>query len=78
MFCLSKGLCAPVGSIVVGDMDFIARLKINSQIMGGSIRKAGVFAGAGLIGLKKMRFELWKDNEITRSLSQKLVNLGWF
>jgi len=55
-FCLSKGLCAPVGSIIVGDSDFIARVKINRKIMGGHMRKAGVVANTGLIALKKMRF----------------------
>jgi threonine aldolase len=44
-----------VGSIIVGDSDFIARVKINRKIMGGHIKKAGVVAAAGLIGLKKMR-----------------------
>jgi threonine aldolase len=67
-----------VGSVVVGDSDFIARVKINRKMMGGVMRKPGVVAGAGLIALKKMRFELWKDNEIARTLSQGLVGLGWF
>lgn len=76
--CLSKGLCAPVGSVVVGDSEFIARVKVNRKMMGGVMRKPGVVAGAGLIALKKMRFELWKDNEVARTLSQGLVALGWF
>ena len=54
--CLSKGLLAPVGSVVIGSKEFIDRVKINRKMMGGVFRKPGVVAGAGLIALKKMRF----------------------
>jgi threonine aldolase len=66
-----------VGSVVVGSEEFIARFKNNRKMMGGVMRKPGVVAGAGLIALEKMRHFVWKDNEIARSLSQKLINLGW-
>lgn len=46
-------------------------------MMGGVMRKPGVVAGAGLIALKKMRFQLWKDNEIARNFAKELIDLGW-
>ena len=75
--CLSKGLLAPIGSIVLGSKEFMSRFKDNRKLLGGVLRKPGVVAGAALIGLKKMRFELWKDNEIARTLAQRLQDLGW-
>lgn len=62
MFCLSKGLCAPVGSIVVGDTKFIDSLKRNRKLMGGVMAKPGLVAGAGLLALKNVRGDLVKDN----------------
>jgi threonine aldolase len=47
-------------------------------MLGGVLRKPGVVAGAGLIGLKKIRLELWKDNEIARAIANKMTELGWF
>ena len=60
--CLSKGLLAPLGSVIVGTKEFIERFKVNQKMLGGLMRKPGVYAGAALIALKKMRLELWKDN----------------
>lgn len=54
MFCLSKGLCAPVGSILAGSKSFIERGRKNRKLMGGGMRQAGVIAAAGLIALKEM------------------------
>ena len=54
--CLSKGLLAPVGSVIVGSKEFITRFKRNQKLLGGVFRKPGVVAGAALIALKKMRF----------------------
>lgn len=75
--CLSKGLLAPVGSVIVGTKQFITRFKKNQKLLGGVFRKPGVVAGAALIALKKMRFQLWKDNEMARTLANKLNELGW-
>ena len=61
-FCLSKGLCGPLGSIVVGDKEFISRLKINRKMLGGVLRQPGVVVGAGLIALTKMRWPIAKDH----------------
>jgi len=54
MFCLSKGLCAPVGSMVVGSKDFIDRARKNRKMLGGGMRQAGILAAAGIIALTKM------------------------
>jgi len=54
MFCLSKGLCAPVGSMLVGSHSFIEKARGVRQLLGGGMRQAGVLAAAGLIALEKM------------------------
>ena len=77
MFCFSKGLCAPVGSMVVGSSKFITAFKRNRKMMGGVLRKPGVVAGAALIALKSRGDVLATDNKIARVFSQALVNLGW-
>lgn len=56
MFCLSKALCLPFGSMVVGSKDFIARFNNCKRMMGGMMRKIGMFAQMGLIALAKVRF----------------------
>jgi len=72
MFCLSKGLCAPVGSLVAGSKDFIQKAKKKRKLMGGGLRQAGFLAAAGLIALEKMRFRLKEDHENARYLGEKL------
>jgi len=72
MFCLSKGLCAPVGSIVAGSKDFIQKAKKKRKLMGGGLRQAGFLAAAGLIALEKMRFRLKEDHENARYLGERL------
>jgi threonine aldolase len=54
-FCLSKGLCSPMGSLVVGDKDFIKQLKMNRKMLGGVVAKPGVFAGPALVAMKTIR-----------------------
>lgn len=71
-FCLSKGLCAPVGSVVVGSKNFIASAKKNRKIMGGGMRQAGILAAAGITALEKMRFRLYEDHENAKYLAEKL------
>lgn len=60
--CLSKGLCAPVGSMVVGTKDFISKARKNRKILGGGMRQAGILAAAGLEALE-MRHRLKEDHE---------------
>ncbi len=53
-FCLSKGLCAPVGSVLCGDKEFIKRAHRLRKMLGGGMRQAGILAAAGIIALEKM------------------------
>ncbi|MDO8752409.1 MAG: low-specificity L-threonine aldolase [Anaerolineales bacterium] len=72
MFCLSKGLVAPVGSMLVGTRDFIARARHLRKMVGGGMRQAGVLAAAGLISLEKMTGRLGQDHARARKLSEGL------
>ncbi|MDR1970814.1 MAG: aminotransferase class I/II-fold pyridoxal phosphate-dependent enzyme, partial [Treponema sp.] len=63
MFCVSKGLCAPVGSLVCGSREFIDRARGNRKILGGGMRQAGVLAACGIIALEKMTGRLREDHE---------------
>jgi threonine aldolase len=62
MFCLSKGLVAPVGSMLVGSKKFIKRARHLRKMLGGGMRQAGVLAAAGLISLEKMTTRLEQDH----------------
>src|SRR5699024_10013935 len=62
-FCLSKGLSAPMGSIVVGPKDVINRARKWRKALGGGTRQAGVVAAAGIVALEKMRERLVEDHE---------------
>ena len=73
MFCLSKGLCAPVGSILAGSRKFIEQARKNRKIMGGGLRQAGVLAAAGLVALKEMRRQLNDDHQ-NAALLEKLLD----
>ncbi len=71
-FCLSKGLCAPVGSVLVGDADFIARARRARKLVGGGMRQAGILAAAGIVALEEMRPRLAEDHRRARRLAE-----GW-
>lgn len=75
MFCLSKGLCAPVGSILAGTKDFIDRARKGRKLMGGGLRQAGFLAAAGLIALKEMRDRLTEDHENALVLADELSKI---
>ena len=72
MFCLSKGLCAPVGSMLAGPRSFIDAARKKRKIMGGGMRQAGVLAAAGLIALDEMTRRLGEDHENARLLARLL------
>ena len=72
MFCLSKGLCAPIGSIVAGDEAFIERARKMRKMLGSGMRQAGVIAAPGIIALEKMADRLREDHENARLLAQGL------
>ncbi len=61
--CLSKGLCAPIGSVLVGPKDFIDRARYKRKIMGGGMRQVGILAAAGKIAVEKMSKRLHIDHE---------------
>jgi threonine aldolase len=75
MFCVSKGLCAPAGSLVCGSGEFIERARINRKILGGGMRQAGVLAACGIVGLEKMVKRLREDHENARYLGDRLAEL---
>ena len=73
MFCLSKGLCAPVGSMLVGSKDAIAEARVYRKALGGGMRQAGVLAAAGLIALEKMPLRLHEDHANAHMLAERLA-----
>ena len=75
MFCLSKGLCAPIGSILAGSADFIERARKNRKALGGGMRQAGVLAAPGLIALEKMTRRLQEDHDNAHYLATKLSEM---
>lgn len=75
MFCLSKGLCAPMGSILAGNKKFIEQARRNRKIMGGGLRQAGIVAAAGLVALKEMRERLAVDHQNAQLLETLLSNI---
>lgn len=70
--CISKGLSAPVGAILCGDSDFIARARKFRKMLGGGMRECGVLAAAGICALNNMRHRLHIDHENARYLAQQL------
>ncbi len=75
MFCLSKGLCAPVGSMLVGSKAFIDRARVFRKAMGGGMRQSGVLGAAGLIALEKMPARLQEDHDNARLLAEGLAEI---
>lgn len=77
MFCLSKGLCAPVGSILAGSKEFIYIARKNRKMLGGGMRQTGVLAACGIIALEKMVGRLHEDHENAKLLAKKLSSLPY-
>ena len=75
MFCLSKGLCAPVGSVLCGSSEFIARSRKIRKQLGGGMRQAGILAAAGLVALKSMVGRLGEDHVHARQIADGLKEL---
>ncbi|MGD8759481.1 MAG: low-specificity L-threonine aldolase [Anaerolineales bacterium] len=71
-FCLSKALCAPVGSVLCGDEAFIHKARRARKQLGGGMRQAGVLAAAGIVALETMIDRLAEDHERARKLAQGL------
>jgi len=74
-FCLSKGLGAPVGSMVAGSADFVARARRYRKMLGGGMRQAGVIAAAGLVALETGPGRLAEDHANARMLARRLADM---
>jgi threonine aldolase len=74
-FCLSKGLAAPVGSIVAGTTTFVESVRRNRKLVGGAMRQAGVIAAAGLVSLNRMIDRLPEDHARARRLAEGLAEI---
>lgn len=72
-FCLSKGLSAPVGSMIVGSAEFIQRARGARKILGGAMRQSGVIAAAGVVALTEMVDRLPEDHQRARRLAEGLA-----
>lgn len=75
MFCLSKGLGAPVGSMLVGSREFVEKAHVYRKLFGGGMRQAGVLAAAGLVALEKSPSRLHEDHENARYLAEGLAKI---
>jgi len=75
-FCLSKGLSCPVGSVLVGDKEFIDRARKVRKILGGGMRQAGVIAAPGIIALERMVPRLKEDHDNAKLLAMGLTEQG--
>jgi threonine aldolase len=73
MFCISKGLGAPVGSLLIGPRDFIDRAIPLRRMFGGAMRQSGVLAACGIVALEKMRSRLVEDHANARLLAEGLA-----
>jgi threonine aldolase len=74
-FCLSKGLSAPVGSVICGSGEFIERARKNRRMVGGGLRQSGVLAAAGIVGLEEMVDRLADDHANARHLADGLSQI---
>jgi threonine aldolase len=75
MFCLSKGLGAPVGSMIVGSAEFIERARVYRKMFGGGMRQVGVLAAAGLVALEKSPQRLYEDHENAKLLAEGIAQI---
>jgi len=73
MFCLSKGLGAPVGSMLVGSKKAIEQARVHRKALGGGMRQAGILAAAGLIALHEMPKRLAEDHANARLLAEAVA-----
>ena len=76
-FCFSKGLCAPIGSMLVGSRQFIERARKIRKSLGGGMRQAGILAAACLISLNTMSKRLGEDHATARALAEGLAKLPY-
>lgn len=75
MFCLSKGLCAPVGSILVGSKEYIEQARRYRKLLGGGMRQCGFLAAAGLVALEVMTKRLQEDHDNAKYMARRLQKI---
>lgn len=73
--CLSKGLCAPVGSVLVGSSEFIKKARRKRKILGGGMRQCGIIAAAGIVALEEMTGRLKEDHENAKYMAERLCEV---
>ena len=74
-FCISKGLGAPVGSVICGSREFVGRARRVRKMLGGGMRQAGIIAAAGIVALERMVERLAEDHANARRLAEGLAKL---
>jgi threonine aldolase len=74
-FCLSKGLCAPVGSVLCGSADFMQKARRARKLLGGAMRQAGILAAAGIVALSEMVERLTDDHTHAKQLADGLAQI---
>ncbi|MEN3044363.1 MAG: GntG family PLP-dependent aldolase [Candidatus Hydrothermales bacterium] len=77
MFCLSKGLSCPVGSILCASKEFIEKARRIRKMLGGGMRQAGVLAACGIVALNEMIERLEEDHKKAKKLAEGLLNIPW-
>jgi threonine aldolase len=78
MFCISKGLCAPVGSLLCGSKDFVEKARKVRKMMGGGMRQAGILAAAGLVAFDEILPKLAEDHRKAKVLAERLAKVPGF
>lgn len=73
--CLSKGLCAPVGSVLIGSKEFIEKARRKRKILGGGMRQAGILAACGIVALEEMTDRLKEDHENAKYFAERLSEI---
>lgn len=76
--CLSKGLCAPVGSLLLGSKEYIAKARRLRKMVGGGMRQAGILAAAGKLAITEQVLQLKQDHINAKTLAQGLAELPGF
>jgi threonine aldolase len=76
-FCLSKGLCAPVGTLIVGPTAFIDKARRYRKMLGGGLRQAGILAAAGIVALQTMVDRLAEDHDNAAKLAAGIAEAGF-
>jgi len=74
-FCLSKGLSAPIGSVVCGSKKFIAQARRIRKVLGGGMRQSGIIAAAGIVALKEMPARIAEDHKNARRLAEGIARV---